>query len=100
MGILSELLTPMSGQEQRKRAAWNRAQAVSGTPLRKDTCGAWICWENYGDTNSQYGWEIDHISPASLGGSGAFSNLQALHWQNNRAKSNSVGINYCVVRAA
>ena len=101
MGTLSNLLAgQLDEQNQRKLAAWDTALAVLGTPLRKDACGAWIRWEDYGDTNSQYGWEIDHTVPVSLGGSNHRSNLRALHWENNRAKSNSLIPNYCVVRAA
>lgn len=101
MGTLNELLTELSDQQyQRKLAAWSTAQITPDTPLRKDACGAWIRWEDYGDTSSQYGWEIDHAVPTSLGGSNHHNNLRALHWKNNRAKSNSLTPNYCVVRAA
>lgn len=47
---------------------------------RKDACGAWIGRAHYGDRDSQYGWEIDHITP---GGTDAVSNLRPLQWQNN-----------------
>ena len=29
--------------------------------VRKDTCGAWIVSGDYGNRDSEYGWEIDHI---------------------------------------
>ena len=100
MGTLNEILAELSGQQyQRKLKAWDAAQIAPGTPLRKDACGAWMRWEDYGDTDSQYGWEIDHTVPVSLGGLSHQSNLRALHWKNNRAKSNSLVHNYCVVRA-
>ena len=51
---------------------------------RKDQCGAWISHSQYGNRESQYGWEIDHISP---GGADILSNLRPLQWQNNVAKS-------------
>jgi len=47
---------------------------------RKDECGAWIARDEYGNRNSQYGWEIDHISP---GGDDSISNLRPLQWKNN-----------------
>ena len=63
-----------------------------GTPVqgndpnvfRKDACGAWIKYSEYGNRSSKYGWEIDHISP---GGPDILSNLRPLHWKNNVAKS-------------
>lgn len=33
--------------------------------VRKDTCGAWIVSGDYGNRDSEYGWEIDHIIPVS-----------------------------------
>lgn len=36
--------------------------------VRKDKCGAWIVFDEYGNRNSQFGWEIDHIIPISKGG--------------------------------
>lgn len=46
---------------------------------RKDECGAWIQRSMHGDRTSQYGWEIDLISPH---GPEEFSNLRPLHWKN------------------
>jgi hypothetical protein len=51
---------------------------------RKDQCGALIRRNSYGNRDSQYGWEIDHISP---GGPNIPSNLRPLQWRNNVDKS-------------
>jgi len=66
---------------------WEKGQVVSGNDpnvWRKDECGAWIGRQSYGNRNSKYGWEIDHISP---GGPDTLSNLRPLQWENNVDKS-------------
>jgi hypothetical protein len=66
---------------------WEKgAVAGNNSPAewRKDECGAWIGRRYYGNRSSQYGWEIDHITP---GGPDALSNLRPLQWQNNADKS-------------
>lgn len=52
-------------------AVWNKARPVEGynpDSYRKDVCGAWIMREAYGNRDSNYGWEIDHVYPVSKGG--------------------------------
>jgi len=66
---------------------WEKGEVVENndsSEWRKDQCGAWIAMSKYGDRNSQYGWEIDHISS---GGENVLSNLRPLQWRNNVDKS-------------
>ena len=92
-----------SFDESTVNAVWQKGQIIFGQDpniYRKDTCGALMKKSEYGNTNSQYGWEIDHIKPSSLGGSDALYNLQPLQWENNRSKSDNWPHWSCKVKAA
>jgi 5-methylcytosine-specific restriction endonuclease McrA len=69
---------------------WEKAEYIDEknepNGFRKDQCGAWIKWSDYGNRNSKYGWEIDHIKPASKGGEDIVSNARPLHWKNNASR--------------
>ncbi|MBQ3776682.1 MAG: hypothetical protein II835_01055, partial [Fibrobacter sp.] len=56
-------------------AVWNKAKRISDgnerKGFRKDQCDAWIKRSAYGDRQNCYGWEIDHITHESKGGSDA-----------------------------
>ena len=73
-------------------AVWNKGRIVNGyspTEWRYDTCGKPIKYSDYGNTNSDHGWEIDHIFPVAKGGTDDLINLQPLQWVNNRQKSDA-----------
>ena len=76
-------------EEQKKKTAWERARKIEGydaAMFRQDACGAWIIWDQYGNRENSYGWEIDHILPISKGGRDIADNLRALQHQNNASK--------------
>lgn len=90
----------MAFEEITIQKVWDKGQVVSGYDSRiwrKDQCGAWIKRDQYGNRNSQYGWEIDHISPSANGGKDVLYNLRPLQWKNNSSKSD--GRLVCVVTA-
>ena len=72
----------MSFSDEIIQAVWKKGSTTGNDPnvWRKDQCGAWINRTDYGNRDSDYGWEIDHISPD---GGDILSNLRPLHWKNN-----------------
>lgn len=63
--------------------------------FRKDAYGNWIQKHQYGNRNSDLGWEMDHFFvPKSLGGSSSIENLQPVHWKVNVDKSNKGGLGH------
>lgn len=56
---------------------------------RWDICDWPMRFSEYGNTDSEYGWEIDHILPVVLGGTDDLDTLQPLHWKNNRLKGDT-----------
>jgi 5-methylcytosine-specific restriction endonuclease McrA len=70
-------------------SAWIRATPIAGydpSQWRRDEHGNAIHYSSYG-TTGEYGWELDHRKPLSKGGSERQTNVRALHWKANRAKS-------------
>ena len=54
----------MSFSEKTIQDVWEKGTVVAkydSAKWRKDQCGAWISRSQYGNRDSQYGWEIDHI---------------------------------------
>ncbi|HRH92233.1 MAG TPA: HNH endonuclease signature motif containing protein [Agitococcus sp.] len=80
----------MAFSEDTKLKVWAKGTTVTNynaSTWRKDQCGAWMHYPSYGDRNSKYGWEIDHIKTKANGGGDELSNLRPLQWENNVAKS-------------
>jgi len=77
----------MKADEETVAKVWEKGKRVPGidpAKWRKDDCNAWILRSAYGDRNSDYGWEIDHIN---AGGNDDLSNKRPLQWKNNVDKS-------------
>ena len=54
--------------------------------------GRAIRFSDYGDRNSEFGWEFDHYPiPASLGGSDDIFNLRPLHCTTNASLGGLLG---------
>ena len=81
-------------------AVWAKAKALWGfdpNKTRQDMAGARIDWNAYGNTDSSFGWEIDHQKPVAKGGGNDIANFRPLHWKNNRSKGDNYPIWTAVV---
>jgi 5-methylcytosine-specific restriction endonuclease McrA len=71
---------------------FERAKEIRGKDpelYRQDPYGNVMYRHSYGkDTNM--GWNLDHIKPASRGGSNDIVNLQALNSHTNKSKGNTL----------
>lgn len=83
---------PLKNADERlKLAVWAKGTPISGFDSRiwrHDKCGIVMNYADHGNTNSKFGWEIDHIFPSASGGQTVLGNLQPLNWLNNRRKGN------------
>lgn len=65
--------------EQLIQQVWEKARAngeVDSSEWREDECGAWMRREDYGKTDSEFGWKIVNIIP---GAPDTLVNLRPFH---------------------
>lgn len=75
-----------------KNKVWGKAKKIRGkdpAKYRKDPYGKTMYKASHGKSSGM-GWDVDHIKPASRGGSDSVRNLQALSSNVNRSKGNSL----------
>lgn len=76
----------MAWSDETIQAVWEKGlRSGNDNPddWRLDYQGNTICRWRYGDRDSDFGWEIDHIRLVSDGGSDDLSNLRPLQWRAN-----------------
>lgn len=78
----------MSFGDQKIQQVWEKGEVIpkfDPSTWRRDDYGKAIKRDDYG-AQTKYGWNVDHITPQSKGGSDALHNLRPLHWESNAAK--------------
>jgi hypothetical protein len=93
MGIVEDLLA--TAGDPLKSAVWAKGRVIPNfdpNVWRWDIFGSVMRYSDYGQT-TDYGWEKDHIDP---NGPDELSNLQPLHWLNNRRKSDKTPLQSAV----
>lgn len=58
----------MKYSEQLIQQVWGKARAngqVDSNVWREDECGAWIRREDFGKTDSEFGWKIVNVTPGA-----------------------------------
>ncbi len=77
---------PLSGDD----AVWSKGNFAPGLDpalWRADEYGALMYRPHYGNRDSEFGWEDDHVYPAALGGLSALFNRRPLFWRNNTERN-------------
>ncbi len=70
---------------------WEKGKIISGHDAnvwRHDAYGHVIKYDQHGQL-TEYGWEVDHITPVAKNGDDDIGNLRPLYWQANRQKSDN-----------
>lgn len=79
----------MEYADEELRQIWQKASPApsprSPSEWRMDAFHALIKWSGYGK-RTEYGWDVDYITPRSMGGRGDMGNLRPMHWMNNTAR--------------
>jgi len=80
--------------EDLKRACSAKTSPVTGSAnsweFRKDCLGNLLRYADFGNRHSPFGWELEYIVPARLGGSNSPENLQALQWKAAAARGERI----------
>ena len=77
------LSDPSQTTEELKNAVWAKGREIpnyDAVEWRWDHNGGILRYADYGNKESQYGWEIDYITPAESGGSDKIDNLRPLRY--------------------
>ncbi|MES2285300.1 MAG: HNH endonuclease [Bacteroidota bacterium] len=98
---LKKFYQPFFSESQIQKV-WEKALVIEGIDpqiYRLDNCGALIKNVLYLNEFSSLsmGWEIDLIQPRSKGGTDDLPNLQALQWENKKAKAECYPFWKCIV---
>ena len=76
-------------KERLKQEVWRKGHPygnLNPALFRTDECGALMSFVEYGNRDSEFGWEFDHETPEANGGTDDLSNLRPLQWDNNASR--------------
>lgn len=95
MTRLASILAGSQHDENKKLTVWIKGHPIPGydpSEWRRDDFDSAMRYSDYGNRNSDYGWELDHFPvPASMGGLDEISNLRPLNWKNNARHGGFLG---------
>ncbi|WP_322949528.1 HNH endonuclease domain-containing protein [Mycoplasmopsis cynos] len=71
-----------------KNKVWASVKSYQNGNKKRDFAGRIMDKSAYGDPNSEFCWNIDHILPVSCGGKDELENFIAVHCETNTEKAN------------
>lgn len=83
----------MTFSNEEIRLIWNRAETIPGIApniYRRDECGAWMAFNEFGNARSSLGWQIDFSLYDPNNNDEDFGGLKPLHCQNYRSRENGL----------
>lgn len=88
---MTGLINQLFHGELKRRSVWAKGRPIvqngviyDSAEWQYDDLGYVIRYGDYGNRNSQYGWEFDHYPiPSALGGGDDIANLRPIYWGAN-----------------
>lgn len=83
--LIDSVSTPRKLSRRTERI-WNKGETVDPNVWRYSKNGHLMKRSEYGNRNSEYGWEIEHGRPKAKGGTEHLNNLSPENWRENLRK--------------
>lgn len=77
-------------KEELRDLVWLKGHLIPGrdpAEWRRDDFQMPLRFSEWGNRDSSFGWEIDHITPKKHGGGDEIDNLRPLQWEINVARN-------------
>ncbi len=91
---MANALRDLISTEVEELAVWAKGRVIPNydpAVWRRDDYGNAMRYADYGDRDSDFGWELDHRIPSALGGTSDLANKRPLHYKANAILGGHLG---------